>query len=91
MYSNSLRSPSSLHPSLKFSYMYKRLFRLSPSPLSFPLPHCRKEMPREKVPCDEKVESELWRLCWSGDVDAVKKTLHGGANVNEVGVWEEAH
>jgi len=34
---------------------------------------------------DETVGNELWRQCWRGDVDAVRKALQGGTDVNEVG------
>ena len=33
----------------------------------------------------ETVGNELWRQCWSGDADAVRKALRGGTDVNEVG------
>jgi len=33
----------------------------------------------------ETVGNELWRQCWKGDVDAVRKALRGGTDVNEVG------
>ena len=33
----------------------------------------------------ETVGNELWRQCWKGDVDAVRKALQGGTDVNEVG------
>ena len=32
----------------------------------------------------ELVGNELWRQCWKGDVDAVRKALQGGTDVNEV-------
>ena len=33
----------------------------------------------------ETVGYELWRQCWRGDADAVRKALRGGTDVNEVG------
>ena len=33
----------------------------------------------------ETVGNELWRQCWKVDVDAARKALRGGTDVNEVG------
>ena len=41
-------------------------------------------MLQEKMSNDETVGNELWRQCWRGDVDAVRKALQGGTDVNEV-------
>jgi len=40
----------------------------------------------DKASSGETVGKELWRQCWRGDVDAVRKALlQGGTDVNEVG------
>ena len=33
----------------------------------------------------ETAGNEFWRQCWRGDVDAVRKALRDGTDVNEVG------
>ena len=42
-------------------------------------------MPDDNSFLGETVCNELWRQCWRGDVDAVRKALQGGTDVNEVG------
>jgi len=42
-------------------------------------------MSNENSSLGETVGNELWRQCWKGDVDAVRKALQGGTDVNEVG------
>ena len=47
----------------------------------------QKKMPNDKDSSGETVGNELWRQCWRGDVDAVKKALQGGTDVNEVKIF----
>ena len=44
----------------------------------------QKKMSNENSSLGETVGNELWRQCWKGDVDAVRKALQGGTDVNEV-------
>ena len=45
----------------------------------------QKKMSIDKASSGETVGKELWRQCWRGDVDAVRKALlQGGTDVNEV-------